>query len=392
MAAAIAVYGSSLRVLCFLLPREGETLIGLHELLEVRGSQLQSLEIWGEPSTEYCHLLNIVATNCINLKELTFGFGNAMMPPLFWQRVGAKLRKLSFWEIGLLVSSAHEIQMHCRELRTINLQWPLNIIDTETSDTITELLQSYGEQLENAIIEMLPPESCKLIAVACPNAKLSTTLGLNTYSHRGLAKLHALGENLSHCNFHHDALNLFDSRDIIEAISACSRLTSASIRWAGTSNLDCFRALLSAPMYNIRVLSLYYDYDDTPSAVYNEEDMCNGILNIVANKFQDLEQFSINGFIVAQGALKRIGDRNVNLQHLRITLPDLDDLSSTAVDLLNSFTLCKYLSYFEVQYASPTIEEESVRDGRLDWGSIATACIPYRRRGLYVQIFNRIFK
>lgn len=86
MFAALAKYGSSLKLLNIFCEPQHESQTVVNELLEVRGNLIESLTVMFDDTIEKrsALILACIAEHCRNLEELNLMYVEAKMPPFFW--------------------------------------------------------------------------------------------------------------------------------------------------------------------------------------------------------------------------------------------------------------------------------------------------------------------
>lgn len=393
----VSTCGASLKKLMLEIgDREGAIDSGL-EILKAFATQLESLTIsCSSPRSKRSNILSTVAQLCRKLKHLELHFENDSIYPALFPNVGANLQSLIISVAGLNENIISEIKQHYREIRKIELH--CSSPSKSTADATVRLCVSLKDQLESAVVSFLAPCDWSKIVAGCPDALLSSGECWQCKMKNAYEMIQAIGKSLSKYEMCFHATSTYDSNDLNKAIKVCSKLRSVSVLWYSADGTNCTKALLSASMRNLRHLHLDFIKE---ARHYTDEDFRNAwrtVLNLIATNTGRLEKLRLIGLNTAENELKDIADNNLLVHYAHFSVLPSSSLASMAIGLLNAFTRNDNLTRVDIdcatvlEYSDSDLESGSSRcfDERVDFSSIRTACLPYRRRGISVHVFGEL--
>lgn len=383
MISTVASHGVMLKYLDSEIYMGDEALAAVFQILEKRGNQLKSLKIYNRANiSNQVQFLQTVAHNCRNVTLLELQACANHIPPLFWERIGTTLLELRVTDNRFSVFDLASVQQHCRKLRKVHIEGDFREI--EAKEPLKNLLLSYESQLERATVTELTAIQCTEIVTKCPNVKLDFEDHWRTTELDPLGKIRACGTNVFSYSVYFDCGNQFDDNQLREIIERCINLTKLQVCWNYQSEQRLIRASLSTRMKNLE--SLYIDGIESRYGFTSDRVklLWKEITESVANNTRNLAYIKLRGLTVQHGTLKLVAESNQKLHNVQIRFSADSNLTAGAVDILESFSESTSLSHL-------SIDCESEGDlTRVNFDTLATACLPYRRRSLYVQVYDKI--
>jgi len=162
-----------------------------------------------------------------SLRSFTFTGKNLHKLDPLWEVVGDNLEKVrivSRDDIGWK-SCIGRLKTYCRKLSSIYLKGPFNETGVQKDD-ISELLCSYGKQLEYADLSGLGTESCIRIAKECINLRCSITIYMDiTFESDGFTQLSALHNRVRSVEFEVEEPFRIDWSKLSYAMKSCRTFT-----------------------------------------------------------------------------------------------------------------------------------------------------------------------
>lgn len=212
----------------------------LKDILQSKGKTLQSLTLWHL----YCReRVDLIAQHCTNLRELTVRHLVSESDAL-WRSVGPQLEVLRILLCGISypfgridpLETLNSVAIYCRKLQELHIEEPFEGHDM----TVACLYASYGAQLMRTNVAELNPESCAIVAAACPN--LRCALSNREYIARQMS---SLGSLVSDVCFMGDAPNLEELKD---AFKRCPNLQSISRSYMKYWSAEHMKVISEAPL------------------------------------------------------------------------------------------------------------------------------------------------
>jgi len=215
--------------------------VGGHFWIRVFGCRLESLEF-------ICPPVVVIEDHCSRLRKLTL-WGSSDLKSLggkVWEKIGSTLETLDItfiWAVsyGTFPDDVGKIQKYCRALKRITVTTTTNH-EPDMISALSQLLTSYGKQLEYASVFDFPELELKTLVEACPNAEFELVVKHTCL----LTALQILGLQLKMAIIH-NTKGVYKHEELARGWKSCSNLDDISFIMSeiseirrGTGNIEDF--------------------------------------------------------------------------------------------------------------------------------------------------------
>lgn len=237
------------------------------------GNIISALEIWSPSSLS-------VSQHCTGLRELTASFSrNGVAAANLWERVGCTLESLTIGNFGITAEEIPwqigRIGRYCRNIRRISIQ----DVSEEGNTAISQLLASYGEQLQYAKIHYMNEAQWGRVLRVCTNARFHV-IAMGTHSL--LPTVNIVGRQLEKVLV---ASRTFvgDVADFTRAWDKCVNLRELYVQ---VGLLEHIRPVLSTPKPHLK--SIILDVGQV-----REEGEMRELVDLLSSRTRGVERFSL---------------------------------------------------------------------------------------------------
>ena len=321
--------------------------------------------------------ITYVAKYCKNLMRLELN-DLACSNAEFWISIGKTLEELvlKFSPMFDCVKTLEFIEVHCRQLHSIEILDSANGFSLVESSAITKLYSSYGKRLLYANLFNVDPSCCSIVAANCPNIQVN--IG---HMFRLDEQINVFASMIVEVVFVHLWTNVDEERNnrLRESFENCTKVKKISSRVLGSYclwSLDLFAAVFGRPMRELESFQW-------PKWLVDKNELGEAI-HVISSSTRSLKEIDMAVENWELGMFKEMVDSNRNLQIVKLRLDSRTFYDMNVIlDVLATFSTSQNLRHLIVILDS---NEGNGRHIGTDFETITEFCWSIRRRDLYLKI------